>query len=70
MKLREIKNSKAFNVHKKNYKYDFYKQSAFSIVEDHGFIEFLAQLNSRYVIPSAEYFNETMLQHAYNSLKL
>ena len=54
----------------KKYEYDLYKQSAFSIVKDYGFIELLAELNSRYVIPSAEYFNENMLQQTYNSLKL
>ena len=32
----------------------------FSIVEDQGFIKLLAELKPRYVIPSTEYFNETM----------
>ena len=29
----------------------------FSIVEDKGFIEFLAELNSRYFVSSTKYFN-------------
>ena len=44
----------------------------FSIVEDQGFIELLAELKPKYVNPSTKYFNETMLQQAqaYDSLKL
>ena len=42
----------------------------FSIVEDQGFIELLAELEPRYVIPSTKFFNETMLPQAYDSLKL
>ena len=42
----------------------------FLIVENHGFIEILAELNSRYVIQSTKYFNETMLQQDYDSLML
>ena len=40
-----------------------------SIVNDQGFIELLAELEPRYVIPSTKYFNETMLPQAYDSLK-
>ena len=39
----------------------------FSIVEDQGFIKFLAELNPRYVIPSTKYFYETILQQAYDN---
>ena len=42
----------------------------FLIVENQGFIELLAKLSSRYVIPSTKYINETMLQQDYDSLKL
>ena len=42
----------------------------FSIVEDQGFIKFLAELNPRYVIPITRYFDETKLQQAYDGLKL
>ena len=34
---------------------------SFSTVEDQCFIELLAELEPRYVIPSTMYFNETML---------
>ena len=42
----------------------------FLIVEYQGFIELSAELNPTYVFPSTKYFNYTMLQQAYNSLKL
>ena len=40
----------------------------FSIVNDKGFIELLAHLEPRYLIPSRKYFNEVMLQQAYQNL--
>ena len=42
----------------------------FLIVEDYSFIELLAELGPKYVIPSSNYFNETMFQKANNSLRL
>ena len=42
----------------------------FSIVKDKGFIELLAELKPRYVIPSTKNFNETIIRQAYDSLKL
>ena len=42
----------------------------FSVVENYGFIELLAKLELRYVIPSTKYFNETILQQAYDNPKL
>ena len=39
MKLWDIKNSKAFNVHKKIMNMIAMDNQPFSIVEDHGFIE-------------------------------
>ena len=41
----------------------------FSVVEDQGFIELVAQLEPRYLIPSRTYFSETMLPKVYNELK-
>ena len=46
------------------------RQQPFSIEEDQGFIELLAELEPRYVIQSTKYFNETMLPQDYDSLKL
>ena len=40
----------------------------FSIVNDKGFIELLAHLDPRYLIQSRKYFNEVMLQRAYQNL--
>ena len=40
----------------------------FSIVSDKGFIELLAHLEPRYLIPSRKYFNEVMLPRAYQNL--
>ena len=70
MKLWDIKNSKAFNVQKSIMKMIFVDNEPFLIVEDHGFLELLGELNSRYVIPNTKYFNKTMLQQDYDSLKL
>ena len=42
----------------------------FSKVDDRGFIELSAKLESRCAIPSTKYLNETMLQQAYDSPKL
>ena len=42
----------------------------FLIVEDQGFIELLTELKPSYLIQITMYFNETMLQQAYDSLKL
>ena len=43
---------------------------SFLIVKDQGFIELLANIEPRYVISSTKYFNETVLQQAYDSRKL
>ena len=40
----------------------------FSILEDQGFIEHLAELQPEYVSPRTKYFNETMSFQAYDSL--
>ena len=42
----------------------------FSTVYDQGLIELLAELEPRYLIPSINYYIETMLPQAYDSLKL
>ena len=49
----------------KYYENNYYVKSDVLIVEDHGFIELLNELNSRYVILSIKYINETMLQQDY-----
>ena len=41
----------------------------FSVVEDQGFIELVAQLEPCYLIPSRTYFSETMLPEVYNELR-
>ena len=43
---------------------------SFSTVEDQGFVELLAEIEPRYVVPSTKYISETMLQQDYDSLKL
>ena len=40
----------------------------FSIVNDKGFIDLLAHLEPSYLIQNKEYFNEVMLQRAYQNL--
>ena len=70
MILWDIKNSKAFIVQRYIRKMIYMDIQLFLIVEDQGFIELLAKLSSRYVIPSTKYINETMLQQDYDSLKL
>ena len=42
----------------------------FSILEDQGFVELLAELKPKYVISSTKQFNETVLTQAYDTLKL
>ena len=41
----------------------------FTVVEDHGFIELIAHLKPRYLLPSRKYFAETMLLEMYEKLR-
>ena len=41
----------------------------FSIVEDDGFIDLMAHLQPRYMLPSRRYFSDTMLPQVYDSVK-
>lgn len=41
----------------------------FSIVEDDGFIDLMAHLQPRYMLPSRRYFSDTMLPQAYDNIK-
>ena len=41
---------------------------SFLILEDQGFIQFLAELEPKYVSPRTKYINETMFFQAYDSL--
>ena len=66
MKLWDIKNSKVLNVHKKIMNmiaYSNYEQvnQPFSIVDDHGFIELLAEFKFYIHNSNIKYFNKTML---------
>ena len=69
MKIWDIKGSKAIRIHKKIMNMIAMDNQPYSIVEDQGFIELLAELEPRYVIPSTKYFNETMLLQSYGILK-
>ena len=54
----------------KNCEYDCYGKSVLLHYRRSWLHKDLAKINSRHVIPSTKYFKETMLQQAYNSLKL
>ena len=41
----------------------------FSMVEDDGFIELMAHMQPRYMLPSRRYFSDTMLPQVYEKLK-
>jgi hypothetical protein len=41
----------------------------FSMVEDDGFIELIAHLQPRYMLPSRRYFSDTMLPQVYDNIK-
>lgn len=69
IKVWNINDAGATKIHTKIMNMIAMDNQPFSVVNDQGFIELLAHLEPRYLIPSSKYFNEVMLPDVYNRLK-
>lgn len=68
-KIWDINDHRALPIHQKIMKMIAIDNQPFTIVEDQGFIELLAHLQPKYMIPSRRYFSEVMLPKAYEDVK-
>ena len=68
-KIWDINDHRAIPIHQKIMKMIAIDNQPFTIVEDQGFIELLAHLQPKYMIPSRRYFSEVMLPNAYEDVK-
>ena len=68
-KIWDINDSRSKGIHKAVMKMIALDNQPFSMVEDDGFIELMAHLQPRYMIPSRRYFSETMLPALYDELR-
>ena len=68
-KIWDINHLNARKIHLKIIKFMALDNQPFSVVEDQGFIELVAQLEPHYLIPSRTYFSETKLPGVYNELR-
>ena len=68
-KIWDINDHRALPVHQKIMTMIAIDNQPFTIVENQGFIELLAHLQPKYMIPSRRYFSEVMLPKAYEDVK-
>ena len=68
-KLFDINDPKAKIIHQKILNMIALDNQPFTLTEDRGFIELMAHLQPKYMIPSRKYFTETMLPMSYKALQ-
>ena len=68
-KIWDIKDSQAMAIHKKIGLMIALDNHPFTIVEQDGFIELLAHLQPRYLIPSRKYFSDNVIPNIYEEIR-
>ena len=68
-KIWDINDPRSRAVNEKIMKMMALDNQPFTMVEDDGFIELMAHLQPRYLLPSRRYFSDTMLPRVYDELK-
>ena len=65
----DINDNRSVSIHQKVMNMMAMDNQPFSIAEDQGFIELLAHVQPKYMIPSRRYFSDVMLPKTFKEIK-